>query len=140
MVIGIKEFSSPQELLKYIDSQMSELRRKLGELLRLIEELRAKSEQDQRLRALIASLTGKPAENVSTPETVVEIEKVVIAINPSPSTELRVMEELAEAINNKITRLQNTKKALERLAAAGIEAKLEVILYDDVPRAIIIRI
>ncbi|ALL01210.1 hypothetical protein Pyrde_1162 [Pyrodictium delaneyi] len=140
MVIGIKEFSSPQELLKYIDSQMSELRRKLGELLRLIEELRAKSEQDQRLRALIASLTGKPAENVSTPETVVEIEKVVIAINPSPSTELRVMEELAEAINNKITRLQNTKKALERLAAAGIEAKLEVILYDDVPRAVIIRI
>jgi len=140
MVIGIKEFSSPQELLKYIDSQMSELRRKLGELLRLIEELRAKSEQDQRLRALIASLTGKPAENVSTPETVVEIEKVVIAINPSPLTELRVMEELAEAINNKITRLQNTKKALERLAAAGIKAKLEVILYDDVPRAVIIRI
>ncbi len=140
MEIGLREFSTPKELLAYIDAQLTDLRKKLGELLRMIEDLRAKSEQDKKLRSLILSLVGKEA-NVSTPsETIITLDKVTILINPSAERELKTMEELAEYINTKIARLQSIRRDLEKLAEADIEARIIAVLYDGVPKYLIIKI
>ncbi len=140
MEIGLREFSTPKELLAYIDAQLADLRKKLGELLRMIEDLRAKSEQDKKLRSLILSLVGKEA-NVSTPsETIITLDKVTILINPSAERELKTMEELAEYINAKIARLQSIRRDLEKLAEADIEARIIAVLYDGVPKYLIIKI
>ncbi len=140
MEIGLREFSTPKELLAYIDAQLTDLRKKLGELLRMIEDLRAKSEQDKKLRSLILSLVGKEAK-VSTPsETIITLDKVTILINPSAERELKTMEELAEYINAKIARLQSIRRDLEKLAEADIEARIIAVLYDGVPKYLIIKI
>ncbi len=138
METGLREFASTQEIIKYIDAQLLELRKKLGELLRLIEELRARSEQDEKLIRLIATLTGKGRE-VSPPELVIKLDRITVAINPSARTELAFYERLAEYINSKVVRLQAIKKDLEKLAEAEVEARILVVLHDGVPEAIIIR-
>ncbi|ABM80940.1 hypothetical protein [Hyperthermus butylicus] len=139
MTIGIQEFSSPQELLKYIDNMLNDLRRKLGELLRLIEELRAKSERDEKLLKLIAFLAGGTIEESPiAKETVIEIEKVKIMLNPTAKTELEVLEEIAESINAKITRLHAIRRGLERLAQIDVETRIRVIFQDYIPKAVII--
>ncbi len=139
MTIGVMEFQSPQELLKYIDSVLNDLRRKLGELLRQIEDLRAKSEKGEKLLKLIASLAGTPS-SAAAPETVIEIERVRILINPTAKSELEVLESIAEAINTKITRLHTIRRGLEKLVESGIDTPLRVVIEDYIPKAIIIKL
>jgi prefoldin subunit 5 len=139
MTIGVMEFQSPQELLKYLDSVLNDLRRKLGELLRQIEDLRAKSEKGERLLRLISTLTGAGGQSVSAGETVIEIERVKIYINPTPRSELEVLENIAESINAKITKLHSIRRGLEKLAESGVDTPLRVVIEDYVPKAIIIK-
>ena len=142
MSIGIQEFSSAQELLRFIDAQLTDLRKTLGDLLRVIEELRAKSELDKRIRELLMRLRQQETREAGT-ESRSEIVKLgdalELVINPSPSIELRYLEDLAEMINKKIAKLQATRKGAEQLAEIGLEAKLDVLLVDDVPTTIIIK-
>ncbi len=142
MGTGIREFSSAQELLRFIDAQLTDLRKTLGDLLRVIEELRAKSELDKRIRELLLRLS-KQGAGESSAENRLEIVKlgdaIELVINPSPSVELRYLEDLAETINKKIAKLQAARKGVEQLAEIGLEAKLDVILVDDVPITIFIK-
>ncbi len=142
MSTGIREFSSAQELLRFIDSQLTDLRKTLGDLLRVIEELRAKSELDKRIRELLLRLSKQGAGGASSesrPEIVKLGEALELVINPSPSVELRYLEDLAETINKKIAKLQAARKGVEQLAEIGLEAKLDVILVDDVPKTVFIK-
>ncbi|BEP17673.1 hypothetical protein PYJP_10250 [Pyrofollis japonicus] len=140
MATGIKEFSSAQELLRFIDLQLTDLRKTLGELLRIIEELRAKSELDKKIRELVMRLGAKRESVQSERQDIIKLEEgMELIINPPPSVELRYLEDLAESINKKIAKLQTARKGVEKLAEIGLEAKLEVILVDDVPTSIIIR-
>ncbi len=142
MGTGIREFSSAQELLRFIDAQLTDLRKTLGDLLRVIEELRAKSELDKRIRELLLRLS-KQGAGESSAENRLEIVKlgdaIELVINPSPSVELRYLEDLAETINKKIAKLQAARKGVEQLAEIGLEAKLDVILVDDVPTTVFIK-
>ncbi len=142
MGTGIREFSSAQELLRFIDAQLTDLRKTLGDLLRVIEELRAKSELDKRIRELLLRLSKQGAGESSAesrPEIVKLGESLELVINPSPSVELRYLEDLAETINRKIAKLQAARKGVEQLAEIGLEAKLDVILVDDVPTTVFIK-
>lgn len=139
METGLRAFNNTQELIKYIDTQLMDLRKKLGELLRLIEDLRAKKEQDEKLLQLLATLTGMPTREIASKEMVINLDRITLAINPMASTELRFYEELAEYINSKVTRLQAIKKDLEKLANVDIEAKILVVLHDGIPKALIIK-
>lgn len=140
MATGIREFSSAQELLRFIDLQLTDLRKTLGELLRIIEELRAKSELDKKIRELVMKLGAKREAVQSERQDIIKLEEgMELIINPPPSVELRYLEDLAESINKKIAKLQTARKGVEKLAEIGLEAKLEVILVDDVPTSIIIR-
>ena len=137
--LGVSEFQSPQELLKYIDSVLNDLRRKLGELLRQIEDLRARSERSERLLRIISSLAGGGGQPTAG-ETVIEIEKVKIYVNPTPKSELEVLESIAEAINAKITRLHNIRRGLEKLVESGVDTPVRVVFEDYIPKAIIIKL
>ena len=142
MSTGIREFSSAQELLRFIDAQLTDLRKTLGDLLRVIEELRAKSELDKRIRELLLRLSKQGAGESSAenkPEIVKLGDSLELVINPSPSVELRYLEDLAETINKKIAKLQAARKGVEQLAEIGLEAKLNVILVDDVPTTVFIK-
>ncbi|MEM0501750.1 MAG: hypothetical protein QXU24_06295, partial [Ignisphaera sp.] len=56
MSSSVKEFNSIGEFMKYIDDSIAELRRRLGEMLKKVEELRVKVEQEKKLRSILGRL------------------------------------------------------------------------------------
>ena len=110
----------------------------LGELLRVLEDVRARAEQDKKLRAILEKLGVSAAAPASQP--VVDLHGFRVAFNPTAEVELEIMEQLVESINDKITKLQTLKKDLELLAGEDIEAQVRAIIIDDVPRALLIRL
>ncbi len=136
MSVEIREFASVDELIKFIDAQIDALRKQLGELLRAIEETRIKAEQERKLKSLLAKLTGG-----AVPESpVIELKAVKLYINPSAESEISLLEQAAEAINNKMMALQAVRRDLETLGTAEISTSLRVIVIDGVPRAVVIKV
>jgi len=109
MSTSIREFESISEFLKSVDDTISEYRKRLGELLRRLEELRVRAEQEKKLRALLSKL-GLSETAVANE---VALRNVRIVVNPTAIQELTAMEAAVEALNNKVTLLTAVRKELE---------------------------
>lgn len=131
----IREFGSIAEFTKSLDDAVSEYRRRLGEMLRRLEELRVRAEQEKKLKNVLSKL-GLPES--SSPNEIA-LRNVRVVINPSPSQELSAIEAAVEALNNKITLLTAVRKELEILGNIDVEAKLIVVYVDDIPRTVVLR-
>ena len=137
MSTEIKEFSSLTELFKYLDAQIDELRRKLGELLRIIEEVRIKAEQERKLKSLLSKVAGTSVESQAM---VVELKNLKLLINPNAESEMSLLEQLAETINSKMMLLQSIRRDLEVLRGEDIIASIRVIVIDGIPKGVILKL
>ena len=137
MTTLIKEFSSIGEFIKDLDGTLAEYRRRLGELLRRLEDLRVKAEQEKRLKELLSKLGGSAG---GASANVIKLKTINLVMNPSPQQEISALEEAVENLNNKITTLQAMKKDLEMIANAEIEVKVSAIYVDGLPKTLFIRI
>jgi len=133
---SVREFESISEFLKSVDEAISEYRKRLGELLRKLEELRVKAEQEKKLRAVLSKL----GLSETTVANEVALRNVRIVVNPTAMQELAAMEAAAEALNNKVALLTAVRKELEILGGIEVGAKLSVVYVDDVPRTIVLRL
>jgi len=131
----VKEFSNVGEFMKYIDDSIAELRRRLGEMLKKIEELRVKVEQEKKLRSILTKL-GLP-ETVSQNE--ITLRNIKVVVNPVPAQELTAYEAAVESLNNKIMLLTAIRKEVEILGNIDVEIKLTVIYSDDIPKTVLLR-
>ena len=137
MTTLIKEFNSISEFIKDLDTTLAEYRRRLGELLRRLEDLRVKAEHERRLKELLSKLGGSaggPSSNV------IKLKTINLVMNPSPQQEIATLEEAVENLNNKITLLQTMRKDLESIANTEIEVKVSAIYIDGLPKTLFIRI
>ena len=137
MTTLIKEFSSIGEFIKDLDSTLADYRRRLGELLRRLEDLRVKAEQEKRLKELLSKLGGSAG---GASANVIKLKTINLVMNPSPQQEISALEEAVENLNSKITTLQAMKKDLEMIANAEIEVKVSAIYVDGLPKTLFIRI
>ena len=137
MATEIKEFRSISEFIRYVDEKLGEFRRILGELLRVLEDVRARAEQDKKLKSLLAKLGAQGAQAGAA---VVDLRGIKVAFNPSAEVELELLEQLVESINDKITRLQTIRKELEAIASEDIEAAIKAVIIDDVPKALLVKV
>ncbi|MEM4481753.1 MAG: hypothetical protein QXK88_02875 [Desulfurococcaceae archaeon] len=136
MSIITKEFLSVGELLKSLDDLIADYRKILGELLRRIEELRVKSEQETKLKSVLSKL-GMPA---GTTTNIVDLRSVKVLVNPFPQQELSSLETAVEALNNKITTLTAIRKDLEVLSGVGNGGlRIIVVFVDDLPKNVILK-
>uniref|UniRef100_A0A7J3QD18 Uncharacterized protein n=1 Tax=Ignisphaera aggregans TaxID=334771 RepID=A0A7J3QD18_9CREN len=131
----VKEFSNVGEFMKYIDDSIAELRRRLGEMLKKIEELRVRVEQEKKLRGILSKL-GLP-ETVSQNE--ITLRNIKVVVNPVPAQELTAYEAAVESLNNKIMLLTAIRKEVEILGNIDVEIKLTVIYSDDIPKIVLLR-
>ncbi|OYT45750.1 MAG: hypothetical protein B6U85_08335 [Desulfurococcales archaeon ex4484_42] len=136
MSFVIREFSSISEFVKSIDDELGELRKTLGDLLRRLEELRIKAEQERKLRELLLKLRGSKGAEVSN---TVELKNIKIVLNPSPEQEVESIQQAIENINNRIMQLQSIRKDLEVLSGTELEVKLEVIYVNGLPKVILLK-
>lgn len=135
MSITVREFPSIGEFAKSLDDLIAEYRKMLGDLLRKLEELRIKSEQEKKLKSILTKLGV--AE--TTPPNVLELRNLRIVVNPSPHQELSALEALVEALNNKISALAAIRKDLETLSGLDVGLKILVVYIDDVPRTVMLK-
>ena len=133
----VKEYTSFSELIKAIDEQLNTLRQQLAEYLRRLEDIRAKAEQEKKLKEFIKTLTGEEAP--STAGKIIDLKSVKLYINPSAENESTLLEDLIDRINKSIQALQTARKYLEPLANIDIEAKITVIYKEGIPVAILIK-
>lgn len=136
MSTTVKEFANLNEFIKSIDDLVADYRRRLGEMLRKLEELRVRSEQEKKLKSILSKL-GLPE---SAPANEVSLRNVRILVNPSPSQELSALESAVEALNNKITLLSAVRKELEVLSGLDVGARIVVVFVDDVPRTVVLKL
>ena len=137
MTTLIKEFNSISEFIKDIDTTLAEYRRRLGELLRRLEDLRVKAEHERRLKELLSKLGGTSG---TTTSNVIKLKTINLIMNPSPQQEIATLEEAVENLNNKITILQAMRKDLESVATTEIEVKVSAVYVDGLPKTLFIRI
>ncbi len=133
----VREFTSFSELLGSIDELLSTLRQQLGEYLRRLEDIRAKAEQERKLKEYLKSLTGEDVTKSSS--KVVDLKAVKLYINPEAEDEATLLEDLIDRINKAIQNLQTVKKSLEPLASLDVEAKIVVLYKEGIPSIIMIR-
>ena len=137
MTTLIKEFNGISEFIKDLDSTLAEYRRRLGELLRRLEDLRVKAEQERRLKELLSKLGGSAGAATAN---VIKLKTINLVMNPSPQQEISALEEAVENLNSKITTLQTMRKDLEMIANTEIEVKVSAIYVDGLPKTLFIRI
>ncbi|MCC6057039.1 MAG: hypothetical protein LM583_10230 [Desulfurococcaceae archaeon] len=131
----IREFNSLAEFMKYLDDEISEHRRKLGELLKRLEELRVRAEQEKKLKGVLAKL-GVPESSASNE---VALRNLRIIINPAASQELTALESAIESLNNRIAQLTAIRKEVEVLGGLDVEVKLAVIYVNGLPKVLLLR-
>ena len=136
MSTSVREFENVSEFLKSVDDTISEYRKRLGELLRKLEELRVRAEQEKKLKAILSKL----GLSETTVANEVVLRNVRIVVNPTAMQELTAMEAAVEALNNKVALLTAVRKELEILSGIEVGAKLSVIYVDEVPRTIVLRL
>jgi len=115
---------------------LNTLRQQLAEYLRRLEDVRAKAEQEKKLREFLKSLTG---EETPPAGKVVDLKDIKLYINPSAENEANLLTDLIDRINRSIQALQSARKYLEPLANLDIEAKITVIYREGIPVAILIK-
>jgi len=131
----VKEFSNVGEFMKYIDDSIAELRRRLGEMLKKIEELRVRVEQEKKLRSILSKI-GLPE---TVPHNEITLRNIKIVVNPVSAQELTAYEAAVESLNNKIMLLTAIRKEVEILGNIDVEIKLTVIYSDDIPKIVLLR-
>ncbi len=132
----IKEFKSLAEFIKVIDDDVAELRRRMGELLKRLEELRIRAEQERRIKELLAKLGMKP--EVAAVNTVT-LRGLTIIFNPTAEQEQTALEVAVENLNNKLTSLQALRKELEVFGGAELVAEVRAVYVDGIPRALMLK-
>lgn len=136
MSIVIKEFTNVSEFIKSLDDMIAEYRRRLGEMLRKMEELRIKSEQEKKLKGMLTKL-GLPETSASSNE--IALRNVKIIVNPSPSQELSALETAVDSLNSRIAILTNIRKEAEVLGGLDVGLKIIVVYVDDLPKTIMLK-
>jgi vacuolar-type H+-ATPase subunit I/STV1 len=133
----VREYTSFAELLKSIDESLNTLKQQLAEYLRRLEDVRAKSEQEKKLKELLKRLTG---EESTTTGKVIDMRDVKLFINPDAEQEAKLLEDIIDRINKSIQSLQSIRKTLEPLSNIEVETKITTIYREGVPVAIIIKL
>lgn len=132
----IREFNSISELMKSLDDEISDYRKRLGELIKRLEELRVKAEQEKKLKSLLSKL-GLPESN---PSNEIALRNIRVVINPAASQELATIESAIESLNNRIMQLTAIRKEVETLGNIDVEVKASVVYIDGLPKIVLIRI
>jgi len=135
MSVVYREFNNVAEFMKSIDDELGEHRKKLGELLRKLEELRVKAEQEKKIKTVLSKL-GVPE---AAPQNIVEMKNVKLIMNPTPAQEISNLEAAIESLNAKVSQLTAIKKDLEVLGGLDVEVKLTVIYVEGLPKTVLIR-
>ncbi len=137
MVLEIKEYANIEEFIRYLDKEIENLRNNLGELLKVVEDLRAEAEKARKLRETLSKIVGG-LEKIGSKE--VDLKDIKLLVNPTVEDEATLMEDLVADVQERILSFQKVRKAVEPLVELGeLPAKVRVVFKDGKPIKLIIK-
>jgi len=139
MVVEIREYERVADLVKPVDDQINKIRSLLGDYLRRLDEARVRIEKLNKVRSSLAKIVGGEV-NVSQGSQEIDLMGLKIIVNPTPQDEISVYEEVVKDLQNRLTVLQRVKKALEPLSAMDVDVGVSVLIRDEVPVKILVRL
>ena len=131
----VKEFNSFAEFIKSFDDDIAELRRRMGDLLKRLEELRIRVEQEKKIKEILGKLGVKPEVSSNT----VSLRGLTLIFNPTAEQEQTALEVAVENLNSKLTALQSLRKELEVIGGVDLISKVRVVYIDGIPRAVLFK-
>ncbi len=133
-LIDIRRYNSVSEFIKDIDAEITRLKGELGELLRRLENAKAKAEVLVKLESLLAGTGGKLGG------TELNLGQAKAIINPTPKQEFDILVDVVRSLQNRIIALERARKDLDPLVRIGdLDLTLEVIYENGVPSKILVR-
>jgi hypothetical protein len=140
MVVEIKEYESPTEIAKSMDSQISKTKSILGEYLRRLDEIRTLAERSKKIREVVFKLAGKRQDQSSLGEITVGDLRVILDANPFH--ELTVIEKVVRSQQDRLLVLQKAREALNWVDQLEDTNGLKYLVLetDGVPEKILLKI
>ena len=134
----MRRFDSAEDFLRSIDQEIQDIRNRLGEYLRRVEEAKAKAEMIKKFEEVFGRLGARPPQPQSQEITLGEVR---IIINPTPSQELEALVNVVRDLQNRLNRLERIRQQLEPLKQLTVSGmQIEVLYEDGVPIQIFLRL
>jgi len=135
-------FESLEDAVNYLETLRNEYSNLVGRLVRMLEDIRVAKSGIDALLKLVSELGGEVKQAGFREGPRVSLAGAELVILPSPDTLERILEEVAETANRKLTTLTEITKRLRELAQknplAG-QIVVEIALVDGVPKYIVVR-
>jgi len=142
LVETVVRFESLEEAANFLEALRNEYSNLVGKLVRMLEDVRVAKSGIDALLKLVSELGGEVRQTGFREGPRVSLAGAELIILPSPDTLERVLEEVAEAANRKLTTLTEIAKRLRDLAQRNPLAGqiiVEIALIDGLPKYIIVR-
>jgi len=137
LVVEVRSFDSLQAFLESIDSEVTRLKALLGDYMRRIESVKARTDRHIKIQSLLSKIVKR-----KFPEgEIIDLKGLEALINPSPKQELDLLLEAMQSVQDHINQLENVRKAVSVFQEAqGLDIPVEVVYRDGLPKTIIVRI
>lgn len=138
MSYSMLAFNSFEELLSYVEEEISKARKQIESLSERYKELKVKAERLKRLDEVFSKIIGSKATSIYE----VDIAGLKVIVGARAIDELIVIEEVLRSLNDKISSLSKVRKIIEYLArtTGDIEGfSLLVETCNGIPARILIK-
>jgi prefoldin subunit 5 len=129
--IGLSFFDSTEDLTKFLEKRLTEMKALFHSYSKKLDEARRRSNHSVTQGSSKQSKILKSASSGNTKQIQVDTFKVLM--NPSPEYEASILDEAIRTIQEQIEALEKTQKQVIPLLKNG--TRLAVIFMDDRPTA-----
>lgn len=136
--VTILKFNNVKDLFEYMDREIAESKKLLGDMLREVEKIRVAADLSSKLEELLKDLGGAGMPQAAAE---LELDGVKVYVNPTPRLELQVLVDAIKGMQERILQLERARKSLEPLSKLeGVNASINVILEGGNVKTIIIKV
>ena len=139
MVVELRTYNSPTEILEAVDSEMVQTKGTLGEYLRRLDEIRSLAEKSRKVREVFFKLAGKRETQENSNE--LTIGDLDIVLDANSLNELTAFEEAVRSQQEKLRELQKAREELKWIDQIGDIEGFEYIALENngIQKKILIR-
>ena len=138
--VGIREYSSAEEIEEHLDKQISQTKSALGEYLRQLDDVRGVAEKSKKLHDIVSKVSGKKQPKQSSEQ--LDVNGLEIVVDATPLHELDALESVLRSHQQRLLALQKAKKALEQLDSLGDTEGIRILVLEKhgIPEQILLKI
>jgi predicted metal-dependent hydrolase len=138
--VGIREYSSAEEIEEHLDKQISQTKSALGEYLRQLDDVRGVAEKSKKLHDIVSKVSGKKQPKQSSEQ--LDVNGLEIVVDATPLHELDALESVLRSHQQRLLALQKAKEALKQLDSLGDTEGIRILVLEKhgIPEQILLKI